>query len=62
MAYGSVAKVAIIPVQDILGLDERARMNKPASVINNWSWRLLPDQISSKTEEDVKRLVKLYNR
>ena len=28
-------------VQDVLALDEHARMNIPASGENNWSWRLL---------------------
>lgn len=40
LAYASIAKIVIVPVQDILGLDERARMNMPASLIGNWSWRL----------------------
>jgi 4-alpha-glucanotransferase len=62
MAYGSVAKLAIIPIQDILGLDEAARMNKPASVKNNWSWRLLPEQVNGTLEEQLRELTKLYNR
>src|SRR5205085_4800764 len=39
MAYASVARLALLPMQDVLGLDERARMNNPASGANNWAWR-----------------------
>ena len=62
MAYSSVAKIAIIPIQDVLGLDETARMNKPASIQNNWGWRLLPDQLDGHAERHLKFLTKLYNR
>jgi 4-alpha-glucanotransferase len=34
----------IIPLQDILGLDAGARMNKPASVEGNWLRRLKADR------------------
>ncbi|HET7898628.1 MAG TPA: 4-alpha-glucanotransferase, partial [Flavisolibacter sp.] len=50
LAYGSVADIAILPIQDILGLDENARMNVPSSAENNWSWRLMPGQINHETE------------
>src|SRR5215469_93337 len=35
----SVAQLAIIPMQDVLGLPSRARMNQPGRVENNWKWR-----------------------
>ena len=35
------AKIAIITAQDILGLDDSARMNIPGTnIIENWSWKL----------------------
>ena len=40
MALNSAASLAVIPLQDILKLDSRARMNKPASSAGNWSWRI----------------------
>jgi 4-alpha-glucanotransferase len=41
LAMSSVANLAIIPMQDILGLGAEARMNLPGSVDKkNWSWRL----------------------
>lgn len=62
MAIASVANTAIIPVQDLLGLDEVARMNTPGSAENNWLWRLLPGQIHPKAEERLSALTLLYNR
>lgn len=43
-ALGSVAKLAIVPVQDYLGLGREARMNEPSTLGLNWKWRLLPGQ------------------
>ena len=40
-AYGSEASLAIIPLADILGLDDTARLNLPGTVGSpNWEWRL----------------------
>jgi malto-oligosyltrehalose synthase/4-alpha-glucanotransferase len=62
MAYASVANTAILPLQDVLGLDGIARMNVPASGEDNWSWRLLPGQLASWAEEQLKEWTLLYNR
>ena len=62
MAYSSVANIAIVPAQDILGLDESARMNIPSSGENNWAWRLLPNQLNTDTERYLQDLTRLYNR
>ena len=53
LAMMSVADLAVIPVQDLLGLGEESRMNRPAGGTGNWEWRLLPRQL---TEEDAARL------
>ena len=39
-AAGSVAEIAIVPVQDLLELGSEARMNTPAVPQGNWSWRV----------------------
>ncbi|MCW3108530.1 MAG: 4-alpha-glucanotransferase [Segetibacter sp.] len=62
LAYASVANIAILPLQDVLGLDEIGRMNVPASGENNWKWRLLPGQISTDAENRLKEWTTLYNR
>jgi 4-alpha-glucanotransferase len=40
LAMRSRAALAIVPVQDVLGLGSEARMNRPGQVGGNWSWRL----------------------
>ena len=39
-AYGSVAELAILPLQDVLGLGSEARMNTPGRSSGNWCWRV----------------------
>jgi malto-oligosyltrehalose synthase/4-alpha-glucanotransferase len=62
LAYASTARIAILPLQDILGLDETARMNTPSSAENNWLWRLVPGQLKTDTEINLKEWTKIYNR
>ena len=38
-AMDSGANLAVIPLQDFLGLDERARMNRPGHPDGNWRWQ-----------------------
>jgi len=40
LAFSSTAKIAIVPIQDVLGLNEEARMNIPGNANGNWLWRL----------------------
>ena len=40
LAYASVARLTVFPMQDILGLDSDARMNFPGKMGGNWQWRL----------------------
>ncbi|MGN7886146.1 malto-oligosyltrehalose synthase [Dyadobacter endophyticus] len=62
VAFGSVAKTAILPIQDILNLDETAKMNIPGSNENNWAWRLLPGQITEDAAQFLSSITQLYNR
>jgi len=39
-ALGSVAQLAVIPAQDVLGLGSEARLNTPGTTGGNWQWRL----------------------
>lgn len=59
-AIASRANVAVIPMQDLLVLDSRARMNDPASFIMNWGWRLPPDGISDDLAATLRRLRDRY--
>jgi 4-alpha-glucanotransferase len=55
LAYSSVAGLAIIPMQDVLGLGSDARMNTPGIETGNWSWRLEPgaadDELAARLRE-----------
>jgi 4-alpha-glucanotransferase len=62
LATMTVANTAIIPMQDILGLDGRARMNRPGTAEGNWEWRLLPGQLRPPLIGKLKDMTKLYGR
>jgi len=58
----SVADVAIVPLQDVLGLGSEARMNLPGKVSGNWKWRYRPGAINSELSARLRSLVTLYDR
>jgi 4-alpha-glucanotransferase len=62
LAMMSVAKIAIVPMQDVLGLGEEARMNQPATVEGNWAWRLVPDQLTPAVAKKLAELAEIYGR
>jgi 4-alpha-glucanotransferase len=59
---GSVANIAIIPMQDYLNLGESARMNTPSTTGSNWRWRLLNHEINESIYYKIKHLTSLYHR
>ena len=61
-AYATNSRLAIVPMQDILGLDERARMNTPGTVGLNWKWCLKPEYQLSIDAAWLKALCKKYQR
>jgi 4-alpha-glucanotransferase len=58
----SVADMAIFPMQDILGLGDDARLNRPATTRGNWEWRLAPEQITPALAEYLAEITELYGR
>lgn len=62
LAMGSVAKIVLFPLQDILGLDSADRMNRPATLEGNWKWRLKPDQLTPEIREDLLLNTRLFGR
>jgi 4-alpha-glucanotransferase len=58
----SIADLAIIPLQDVLGLGSEARMNLPARPGGNWRWRFTPGQLTRPISERLKEMVETYNR
>lgn len=51
LAMMSAARWVIIPMQDVLGLGEEARMNRPSVPRGNWEWRLLRGQMSDRAAD-----------
>ena len=62
LALMSVANLAIVPMQDILGLDEAAIMNRPGTGTGNWAWRMTTDQWPEDRVEELKSMNRIYGR
>ena len=45
-AWSSRARLAVAPMQDVLGLGSEARMNTPGTTEGNWAWRLRGDELT----------------
>ena len=61
-AMASVGDWAIIPMQDVLGLGNQARMNLPASEHGNWNWRMKSNVLGRDLSARLRDLAKLYGR
>lgn len=62
LAMASVARFAIVPFQDVLNLDNDARMNTPSVLGGNWAWRYRAEALSSWASCRLGELVDLYGR
>jgi 4-alpha-glucanotransferase len=62
MALMSVADIALIPMQDILGLGAESRMNIPSTASGNWEWRLRPDALTPDAAAGLRSLTRIYGR
>ncbi|MBQ8146578.1 MAG: 4-alpha-glucanotransferase [Clostridia bacterium] len=58
----SKAKLCIIPIQDYLGYDSRSRINKPATVGSNWTWRLTKTDLNKKLANQIYEITRLCGR
>jgi 4-alpha-glucanotransferase len=61
-ALGSVGRLAVLPVQDVLALGSEARFNLPGTVQGNWSWRLPPNALTVELARHFALLNQLYGR
>lgn len=62
-AFASVARLAIVPMQDLLGLDSGHRMNTPGTCCeSNWRWRFTWDQCPDSLAADLRTLAQIYGR
>ena len=61
-ALASVSNLAVIPMQDYLGLGSEARINTPSTLGNNWKWRMLPGVFTEELAQKMQDYAKLYGR
>lgn len=61
-AYASVARWAIVPMQDVLGLGTMARMNTPGMGPGNWTWRASDEEFSDSDAGRLRRLAEVTGR
>lgn len=62
LALSSVADLAVIPVQDYLGLGSEARINTPSTLGSNWSWRMIQGEFTSEIINRCRKMTELYGR
>lgn len=61
-AFASVARLAVVPMQDVLELGGEDRMNQPGVAEGNWRWRFRWEQVKSDVAERYRHLLTLYGR
>jgi 4-alpha-glucanotransferase len=60
--FASVADIAIVPLQDVLGLGSEARMNLPGTLSGNWKWRYQANSLTTSITERLREMTVLYDR
>lgn len=61
-ALASVSDLAVMPMQDVLGLGSEGRMNLPATKGGNWTWRFRPGVLTEKLSSRLRELSEVYGR
>ena len=62
LAYQSAARLAVIPLQDLLDLGSEARMNMPGTGQGNWAWRYRAGSLTPLLAARMRQLVETYGR
>ncbi|MGQ7353898.1 4-alpha-glucanotransferase [Streptococcus suis] len=62
LLFGSPAFMAVVTMQDLLGLDGSARMNLPNTLGGNWTWRMTEEQLTPAIEAELLDLTETYRR
>jgi len=62
IAMVSVANTVIVPMQDILKLGQKDRMNTPGTSNGNWRWQLTFDQLDFSLTGKLREMVEIYGR
>ena len=63
LALNSGSDLAIIALQDVLGLDGRnGRMNTPGTITDNWNWRFKASDLTGETLDRLADMTRTYER
>ncbi|NOY71828.1 MAG: 4-alpha-glucanotransferase [Gammaproteobacteria bacterium] len=62
LAMSSVARLVMVPMQDLLSLDEDARMNTPGVAEGNWRWRFAWQQVPAELAGDIRHCLERNDR
>ncbi len=60
--WSTPSQLAVVQMQDVLELDNKARMNIPSTVGDNWNWKMRNDALIEDISKKLKRLTKIYGR
>ncbi len=61
-ALASVAKLAILPMQDLIAAGVGQRMNTPGTIEGNWQWRFSWEQLTDDYRVQAKQMNERYGR
>lgn len=61
-AWASICDMAVVTMQDLLGLDGSARMNVPSTSSGNWQWRMKRGAVTKELTEKIYRQMVNYSR
>jgi len=62
LALASVANLAVVPHQDLVGLGADCRMNTPAVADGNWAFRLMPWMLDTAVRDRLAEMIDTYGR
>ncbi len=62
LAFQSRAKLAVVPLQDVLGLGPEARMNYPGRLGGNWAWRYREGDLEPGLAQSLRALAEAHQR
>lgn len=60
--WASKANIAIVQMQDLLGIGEEGRMNEPSTLGKNWKWRIQSHQLTEEMAENLKNVTRKFYR
>jgi 4-alpha-glucanotransferase len=61
-ALASRCRLALLPLQDVLGLGSEARMNRPGTTSGNWCWRMQPGALTGELAARLRAATKAAKR